>query len=84
MAFLGSGPAGTAGHCGGECCPAATSVCANNEQFGGQACCASLPLRMPDSRSSLAVQVDPYPVTLWHHKITEFAGNCCPCDPSAG
>ncbi len=38
----GTGPFGTAGHCSSECCPAATSVCAQNYDSGAQTCCALL------------------------------------------
>ena len=37
------GPAGSAGYCGGGCCPSATDLCVNNNDVGGQQCCA-LPL----------------------------------------
>lgn len=38
--FMCSGPAGSAGYCGGECCPSSTAVCVTQEPYGGQSCCA--------------------------------------------
>jgi hypothetical protein len=35
-----AGPLGTAGHCSGECCSAATNVCIVKRQASGEACCA--------------------------------------------